>query len=159
MLALLGATTLMLVAGRWVLPGASGERERDPGAAASAGLRWRRGKRRPRGRGWRDRRPHWETSGCPRSQCLIETDSNQTSVSVAHSCPTLCDPMDRSTPGLPVHHQLPELTQTLVHRVGDAIQPSVVPFSSSPQSFPASGSFPRSQVAKGLEFQRRSFQR
>ena len=40
------------------------------------------------------------------------------------SCPTLCDPMNRSTPGLPVHHQLPECTQTHVHRVSDAIQPS-----------------------------------
>ena len=44
--------------------------------------------------------------------------------SVAQSCPTLCDPMNRSTPGLPVHHQLPEFTQTQVHRVRDAIQPS-----------------------------------
>ena len=44
--------------------------------------------------------------------------------SVAQSCPTLCDPMNRSTPGLPVHHQLPEFTQTHVHPVGDAIQPS-----------------------------------
>ena len=44
--------------------------------------------------------------------------------SVAQSCPTLCDPMNRSTPGLPVHHQLPEFTQTYVHRVSDAIQPS-----------------------------------
>ena len=43
--------------------------------------------------------------------------------SVAQSCPTLCDPMNHSTPGLPVHHQLPEFTQTHVHRVGDAIQP------------------------------------
>ena len=42
--------------------------------------------------------------------------------SVAQSCPTLCDPMNRSKPGLPVHHQLPEFTQTHVHRVGDAIQ-------------------------------------
>ena len=42
--------------------------------------------------------------------------------SVAQSCPTLCDPMNRSTPGLPVHHQLPEFTQTHVHRLGDAIQ-------------------------------------
>ena len=42
---------------------------------------------------------------------------------VAQSCPTLCDPMNRSTPGLPVHHQLPEFTQTHVHQVGDAIQP------------------------------------
>ena len=44
--------------------------------------------------------------------------------SVAQSCQTLCDPMNRSTPGLPVHHQLPEFPQTHVHRVGDAIQPS-----------------------------------
>ena len=44
--------------------------------------------------------------------------------SVAQSCPTLCDPMNRSTPGLPVHHHLLEFTQTHVHRVHDAIQPS-----------------------------------
>ena len=44
--------------------------------------------------------------------------------SVAQSCPTLCDPMNCSTPGLPVHHQLPEFTQTHVHQVSDAIQPS-----------------------------------
>ena len=44
--------------------------------------------------------------------------------SVAQSCPTLCDSSDCSTPGLPVHHQLPEFTQTHVHRVSDAIQPS-----------------------------------
>ena len=44
--------------------------------------------------------------------------------SVAQSCLTLCDPMNRSTPGLAVHHQLPEFTQTHVHWVGDAIQPS-----------------------------------
>ena len=44
--------------------------------------------------------------------------------SVAHSCLTLCDPVNHSMPGLPVHHQLLEFTQTQVHRVGDAIQPS-----------------------------------
>ena len=44
--------------------------------------------------------------------------------SIAQSCPTLCDPMNWSTPGLPVHHQLLEFTQTHVHWVGDAIQPS-----------------------------------
>ena len=60
---------------------------------------------------------------------------------VAQSCPTLCDPMNRSTPGLPVHYQLPEFTQTHVHRVT-----SVVPFSSCPQSLPALGSFPESQL-------------
>ena len=52
--------------------------------------------------------------------------------SVAQSCPTLCDPMNRSTPGLPVHHQLPEFTQTHVHPVSDAIQPSHPP----PSPFP-----------------------
>ena len=44
--------------------------------------------------------------------------------SVTQLCPTLCDPMNHSTPGLPVHHQLQEFTQTHIHRVGDAIQPS-----------------------------------
>ena len=52
--------------------------------------------------------------------------------SVAQSCPTLCDPMNRSTPGLPVLHQLPEFTQTHVHRVSDAIQPSHPLLSPSP---------------------------
>ena len=45
---------------------------------------------------------------------------------VAQSCPTLCDPMNCSTPGLPVHHQLPELIQTHIHWVGDAIQPCLI---------------------------------
>ena len=72
--------------------------------------------------------------------------------SIAQSCLTLCDPMDCSTPGLPVHHQLPDSTQTHLYQVGDAIQPShplsssVILFSSCPQSFPASGSFPMSQL-------------
>ena len=52
--------------------------------------------------------------------------------SVAQSCPTLCDPMNRSTSGLPVHHQLPEFTETHVHRVSDAIQPSHPLSSASP---------------------------
>ena len=52
--------------------------------------------------------------------------------SVAQSCPTLCNPMNHSTPGLPVHHQLQESTQTRVHRVGDAIQPSHTLLSTSP---------------------------
>ena len=55
--------------------------------------------------------------------------------SVTQSCQTLCDPMNCSTPGLPVHHQLPELTQTHAHRVGDAIQPSQ-PLSSPPPPAP-----------------------
>ena len=52
--------------------------------------------------------------------------------SLAQLCPTLCDPMNHSTPDLPVHHQLPEFTQTHVHRVSDAIQPSHPPSSPSP---------------------------
>ena len=55
--------------------------------------------------------------------------------SVAQSCPTLCDPMNCSTPGLPVHYQLPEFTQTRVHWVGDAIQPSYPLLTSSPFVF------------------------
>ena len=58
--------------------------------------------------------------------------------SVAQSCPTLCDPMNHSTPGLPVHHQLPEFTQTHDYRVSNAIQPSHPLFSPSP---PAPKSF------------------
>ena len=59
--------------------------------------------------------------------------------SVAQSCPAVCDPMDCSTPGLPVHHQLWEFTQTHVHWVGDAIQPSVLchPLLLSPSIFPS----------------------
>ena len=65
---------------------------------------------------------------------------------VGQSCPALCDPIDHSTPGLPVHHQLPEFTQTHIYQVGDVIQPfhPVIPFS-CPQSFPASASCQISQ--------------
>ena len=80
--------------------------------------------------------------------------------SVAQSCPTLCDPMDCSTPGLPVHHQLQEFTQTHVHWVGDAIQLSHPLSSPSPPTFNLSqhqGVFQwvssSHQVAKVLEFQ------
>ena len=69
--------------------------------------------------------------------------------SVTQLCLTFCSPMGCSMPGFPVHHQLPELTQTRVHWVGDAIQPShpsVIPFSSCLQSLPASGSFLMSQL-------------
>ena len=68
--------------------------------------------------------------------------------SVAQSCRTLHDPMDCSMPGLPVHQQLLEFTETHLHWVADTIQPShplVVPLSSHLQSFPASGSFQISQ--------------
>ena len=80
--------------------------------------------------------------------------------SVTQSCPTLCDPMNRSTPGLPIHHQLPEFTQTNIHWVGDAIQPSHPLSSPSPPTFNLSqhqGLFQwvssLHQVAKVLEFQ------
>ena len=67
--------------------------------------------------------------------------------SVAQLCPTVCDPMDCSTPGSPDHHQLLELAHTHVHQVSDGIPPSHPSSSSSPPAFnfPASGSFPMSQ--------------
>ena len=80
--------------------------------------------------------------------------------SVVQSCPTLCDPMDSSTPGLPVHHQLPESTQIHVHWIGDAIQPSHPLSSPCPPAFNISrhqGLFKwvssSHEVAKVLEFQ------
>ena len=80
--------------------------------------------------------------------------------SVTQSCPTLFDPMNHSTPGLPVHHRLPKFTQTHVHHVGDAIQPSYPLLSSSPPTFNLSqrqGIFQwvssLHQVAKVLELQ------
>ena len=78
--------------------------------------------------------------------------------SVAQSCPTLCDPMDCSTPDFPIHHQLPELAQTHVHQVSDAIQPSHPLFHSPPSNLSQhQGLFQwvssLHQVAKVLEFQ------
>ena len=88
--------------------------------------------------------------------------------SFAQSCPTLCDPMNRSTTGLRVHHQLPEFTQTHIHRVSDAIQPSH-PLSSPSPPAPNPSQHqslfqwvnPSHEVAKVLEFQlqHHSFQR
>ena len=78
---------------------------------------------------------------------------------IAQSCPTLCDPMDYSMPGLPAHHQLLEFTQTHVHSVSDAIQPSHPLFSPSCPTFNLSqhqglfqGVSSSHQVAKVLEF-------
>ena len=73
----------------------------------------------------------WRVVVCWRGMILSSSFSQSVS-SVAQSCPTLCDLMDCSTPGLPVHHQLPEFTQTHVHWVGDAIQPSHPLSSASP---------------------------
>ena len=66
---------------------------------------------------------------------LLYYDNIDHSVKFTQSCPTLCAPMDCSTPGLPVHHQLPEFTQIHVHWVGDAIQPSHPLSSPSPPAF------------------------
>ena len=126
------------------------------------------------GQGWRQalRSQHagyWQcgNAGVPAASChlcvsLISTAPFPISSfsSVNHSCLTLCDPMNRSTPGLPVHHQLPEFTQTHVHQVSDAIQPSH-PLSSPPPPAPNpsqhQGLFQRvgssHQVAKVLELQ------
>ena len=94
------------------------------------------------------------------SCCLYPSFTPSSVQSVTPSRLTLCDPMDCSTPGLPVHHQLPELAQTHVHRVDDAIQPSHPLSSPSPPAPNPSqhqGLFQRvsssHQVAKVLEFQ------
>ena len=91
----------------------------------------------------------WTYISCIGRQTLYHWATCIQFSSVARSCLTLCDPVNCSTPGLPVHQQLPEFTQTHVHWVGDAIQPSH-PLSSVPfsflQSFPASMSFPMSQL-------------
>ena len=99
---------------------------------------------------------------CPSTERMGKEDMIHISVSissVAQSCPTLCDPMDCSTPGLPVHHQLLEFTQTHVDWVNNAIQPSH-PLSSPSPAFNLSqhqGLFKRvnssHRVAKVLEFQ------
>ena len=85
---------------------------------------------------------------------------SQSVSSLAQLCPTLCNPMDCSTPSLPVHHQLPELAQTYVHPVSDAIQPSHPLLSPSPPTFNLSqhqglfqGVSSSHHVAKVLEIQ------
>ena len=100
------------------------------------------------------------------SSILIINDSIQFS-SVTQSCPTICDPMDCSMPGLPVHHELPEFTPTHVHWVNDVIQPShplLSPSATAFKLFQYQGPFQwvssSHQVAKVLEFllQHHSFQ-
>jgi len=73
----------------------------------------------------------WKQSKCPLTEEWIKKmwyiytmEYSVQFSSITHSCPTLCDPMNHSMPGLPVHHQLLEFTQTYIHQVGDAIQPS-----------------------------------
>ena len=96
----------------------------------------------------------WIVGLAPRQNWLVAPSS------VTQSCPTLCDPMDCSTPGLPAHHQLPELIQTRIQWVSGAIQPSHPHLSHSPPAFNLSwhqGLFKwisyLYQVAKVLEFQ------
>ena len=108
---------------------------------------------------YRDIPPYWGFPGGSDSKESACNAGVQFS-SVAQLCPTLCDPMDCSTPGLPVHHQLLEFTQTHVHWVSDAIQPSHPLSSPSPPAFnlsPHQGLFQwvssSHQVAKVLEFQ------
>ena len=71
--------------------------------------------------------------GCDGSDCVQQAEGQFSPV--AQSCPTLCDPTDRSMPGFPVHQQLPKLAQTHVHQVGDGIQPSHPLSSPSPPTF------------------------
>ena len=92
-------------------------------------------------------------------KCQISFGAHKFS-SVTQLCPTLCDPMDCSTPGFPDHHQFLELAQIHVHRVGDAIQPSHPLSSPSPHPFNRfqhqglfQGVSSSHQVAKVLEFQ------
>ena len=72
---------------------------------------------------WKGRGGRWDLN---MGFCSVQLSS------VAQSCPTLCDPVNRNTPGLPVQHQLPEFTQTHIHLVSDAIQPSYPLSSPSP---------------------------
>jgi len=87
-------------------------------------------------------------------KCFVLFYSVQFS-SVAQSCPTLCDPVNCSTPGLSVQHQLPEFTETHVHWVSDAIQPCPSPPASNPSQHQSLSQWVNSsrEVAKVLEFQ------
>ena len=106
------------------------------------------------------KKPKWSLAEEWITKCGTYLQWNIQFNSVAQSCPTVCDPMNCSTPGLPVHHQLPESTQTHAHRVGDAIQPSH-PLSSpsipAPNPSQHQGLFQwvnsSHEVAKVLEFQ------
>ena len=103
---------------------------------------------------WSTSKSHWLYSLQPKMEKLYQIRS------VSQPCPTLCDPMNRSTPGLPVHHQLPEFTQTHIHRVSDAIHPShplSSPFPPAPNPSQHQSLFQwvnsSHEVAKVLEFQ------
>ena len=102
----------------------------------------------------------WPCCTLESQKCIHTVNHHIQFSSITQACPTLCDPMDCHTSDLPVHHQLPELTQTPIHSVGDTIQPSHPLSSPSPPAFNLSqhqglfqwvGSL--HQVAKVLEFQ------
>ena len=77
---------------------------------------------------------HWGKKNYGKMGMAILVEKAQFS-SVTQSCPNLCNPMDCSSPGFPVHHQLPEIAQTHVHRVSDIIQPSHPLWPPSPPAF------------------------
>ena len=112
------------------------------------------------------RQESWSGLPCPPPGDLPDPDISSVQFSsVAQACPTLCDPMNCSTPGFPVHHQLSELAQTHVHWVRDAIQPSHPLLPSSPFAFNLSQHqgllqwvSSLHQVARVLEIQLQSFQ-
>ena len=89
---------------------------------------------------WKTNTGVWTLSKEEKEQVKSPSFSSQFS-SFAQSCPSLCDPMDCNMPGLPVHHQLPEFSQTQVHRVSDAIQPSHPLLSPFPPTFNLSQSY------------------
>ena len=128
---------------------------------------------------WFSRQQYWSGLSCPPPRDLPYPGVKPVSLtsselagrffttqfsSLAQSCSILCNPMDCSMPGFPVHHQLLELGQTHVHRVGDAIQPSYPLLSPSPPAFNLSQHqrlfqwVDFMQVAKGKELQQQSFQ-
>ena len=115
------------------------ELPRSLGAQCATGDQWRNNSRKNEGMEPRQKQyPAVDVTGdrskvrCCKEQYCIGTWNVRSIFSSVQSHSTLCDPMNRSTPGLPVHHQLPEFTQTHVHRVGDAIQPSHPLLSPSP---------------------------
>ena len=96
-----------------------------PGAKYATGKEWRNNYRNKEMESKQKQHPAVDVTGDEvKSDAVKSNIASDQNRSVAQSCPTLCDPMNHSTPGLLVHHQLPEFTQTHVHLVTDAIHPS-----------------------------------